>query len=156
MVIFLTSNYNFDASMSKILIWRVIKVALFTLILENWESHSQFQSHFFLSELSFSFSTLNFSPKTLILILDSQIFSLEVSFSISTLSKLTLAEVWFLYRGLLLSDLHYWMYCGSGLIKLIFLPWNLVDTDIEKDLLTTKKWDCRLPHLYPVASNFIL
>ena len=32
--------------------------------------------------------------KTLILILDSQIFPWEVSFFISTLSKLTLAEVW--------------------------------------------------------------
>ena len=77
--------------MIKILIWRVKKVALFTLILENWESHSQFQSHFFLSELSLS--TLNFYPRTLILKYFSKIFSLEVSFSISTLSKLTLTEV---------------------------------------------------------------
>ena len=55
-----------------------------TLILENWESHSQFQSHFFPSEISFLFSTLNFSTKTLILILDSQKFPWKVSFSIST------------------------------------------------------------------------
>ena len=65
-----------------------------TLNLENWESHSQFQSHFPPSELSFSFSTLNFSPRTLILILDFQKFPWEVSFSTSTPSKLTLAEVW--------------------------------------------------------------
>ena len=34
-----------------------------TLILENWESHSQFQSHYFPSELLFSFSPLDISPR---------------------------------------------------------------------------------------------
>lgn len=80
----------------KILIWRVIKDALLVSIRPSFLRIRRLILSFdliFSFQNSHSHSTLNFSLWTLILILDSQIFPWEVSFSISTLSKLTLAEV---------------------------------------------------------------
>ena len=89
-------SHNFDASMIKISILRGIQnytLALNQTSFVNSRVSISFSISFFPSELSFSFSTLKFFTRTLILILNSQKFPRELSFSISTLSKLTLAEV---------------------------------------------------------------